>query len=104
MEVAALSVGDMLRRFSGSGGPIPWLEPSVTRHRLLEDLDTLKSPNLSYYTLTRLAQLEIQWVDSVCQHLEFDSHHKVLKLFRFPSFCGMVCATKTISETTFFDR
>jgi len=40
-----------------------------------------------FHTLAKVASIKVQWVDCVGLHLEFDSRTKVLKLFRFPSFC-----------------
>jgi hypothetical protein len=48
--------------------------------------------HLNYYTLSRVAKIRIEWVDCLSLHLEFDSSNGVLKIFRFPSFCRIVCS------------
>ena len=89
---------DVLRRFGGIKGPIPRAVFTDSNF----SLDPLTASNLSYFTLTRVANIHIDWVDSVCQHLEFDMQHKVLKLFRFPSLCGLLC--HGTSDATFLSR
>ena len=43
-----------------------------------------------YHALSRVANVRIEWVNSLSQHLEFDRSEKSLKLFRFPSFCMLM--------------
>jgi hypothetical protein len=43
-----------------------------------------------YQTLRKVCQIDIEWVDALGLHLEFDSSRRVLKLFRFPSFCKLM--------------
>lgn len=88
----------VLRRFGGIDGPIP----RALFNELKSSLGPLTASNLSYFTLTRVANIHIEWVDSVCLHLEFDLRHKVLKLFRFPSLCGLLC--HRVIDTTFLSR
>ena len=88
----------VLRRFGGIKGPIP----RAVFNELKISLDPLTASNLSYFTLTRVAGIRIEWVDSVCLHLEFDMQHKVLKLFRFPSLCGLLC--HGVNDATFLSR
>ena len=49
---------------------------------------------LSYHTLSRVAQIKIEWVDCINLHLEFDEGRRLLKLFRFPSFCRLAYPSK----------
>jgi hypothetical protein len=46
--------------------------------------------SVCYQTLRAICHVEIEWVDTLCMHLEFDSSRKVLKIFRFPSFCRLM--------------
>lgn len=90
----------LLRQFGGIKGPIPWTvfsEVDVSGS-LKSPLDPLISSNLSYFTLKRVAKIEIEWVSSVCLHLEFNMRRKMLKLFRFPSLCGLLC-DKEVDDT-----
>ena len=57
---------------------------------------------LSYRTLVKVAKIKIQWVDSLNLHLEFDEGARVLKLFRFPSFCRLMYHED--GESRFLDR
>lgn len=98
-EASGYSLGDMLRRFSGKG-PVPL---GINFERLIEQ-DVLRSANLSYYTLHKLAKIEILWVDSICQHLEFDSGTRTLRMLRFPSFCVMMCLGDVGNGTTHLCR
>ncbi|OTA54151.1 hypothetical protein K449DRAFT_401205 [Hypoxylon sp. EC38] len=48
---------------------------------------TIYRSKLDYFTLHRLSNVKIKWVDVLSMHLEFDSSTKELALFRLPSFC-----------------
>ncbi|KAE8450803.1 hypothetical protein EG329_005716 [Mollisiaceae sp. DMI_Dod_QoI] len=52
---------------------------------------------LCFHTLNKVAHLKIEWVDSLSLHLEFDSSAKVLKIFRLPSLCLIMCSCKKLS-------
>jgi hypothetical protein len=47
-------------------------------------------PYVCYQTLRNVCRVEIEWVDALGLHLEFNSTRKVLKVFRFPSFCRLM--------------
>jgi len=47
-----------------------------------------------FHTLNRCTSIKVQWVDCLSLHLEFDSRTKILKLFRFPSLCLLMCASE----------
>jgi len=40
--------------------------------------------------LDKIADVKIEWVNSLCLHLEFDNVRRILKIFRFPSFCMLM--------------
>lgn len=40
--------------------------------------------------LDKVADVKIEWVNSLSLHLEFDNVQRVLKVFRFPSFCMLM--------------
>ena len=90
----------LLRQFGGVKGPIPWTVFNETEisSSLKSPFDPLISSNLSYFTLKRVANIDIEWVSSVCLHLEFNMRRKILKLFRFPSLCGLLC-DKEVDDT-----
>lgn len=83
LSQGAESISSLLRSFSGAQGCIPRHTPSAS-------VDSISAPNVCFYTLTKLAEIEIVWVDEMCSHLEFDWRRKKLKVFRFPSFCALV--------------
>jgi hypothetical protein len=47
----------------------------------------IELPLVCFHTLHRVANIKIEWVDSLSLHLEFDSYTKFLKIFQFPSLC-----------------
>jgi hypothetical protein len=55
----------------------------------------IELPLICFHTLHRVAGIKIEWVDSLSLHLEFDSYTKVLKIFRFPSFCLIMARNQT---------
>lgn len=59
----------------------------------------LVGSNLNYYTLSKLAGLNIEWVESLCLHLELNKSKRTLKVFRFPSFCMLLCSTPPENKT-----
>jgi len=42
---------------------------------------------ICFHMLYRVANIKIEWVDCLSLHLEFNTHTRALKLFRFPSIC-----------------
>ena len=46
---------------------------------------------LNFHTLSKVAKIQIVFVDSLSLHLEFDEKAKILKVFRFPSYCRLLC-------------
>jgi hypothetical protein len=52
---------------------------------------------LCFHTLSKVANIKIEWVDISSLHLEFDSYTKVLKVFRLPSFCLLMCSCEKVS-------
>jgi hypothetical protein len=47
-----------------------------------------------------VANIEVEWVDSLSLHLEFDKSTKILKLFRLPSLCLLMCCCENESPLT----
>ncbi len=64
----------------GSGPTLPGLPPLLT------------VTHLNFYSLSRLGDVTIRWVDDLSQHCEFDRYsiNKELKLFRLPSLCARI--------------
>ena len=47
--------------------------------------------HVSFDMIQNFAKVRIEWVDCLSMHLEFDSRTRTLKVFRFPSFCRIMC-------------
>ena len=61
-------------------------------------IDTLLPvTHLNLFTLTRLGDISIVWMDDLSHHCDFDrySRKKELKLFRLPSLCASICINQT---------
>lgn len=54
-----------------------------------------------FHTLHKVATVKIEWVDSLSLHLEFDSRARILKVFRYPSLCFLMCCNE---ETSIMSR
>jgi hypothetical protein len=61
------------------------------------DGDWIEVSLLCCYVLSNIAKVKIEWVDSLSMHLEFDMYTKVLKIFRLPSLCLLMCCCKELS-------
>jgi hypothetical protein len=46
---------------------------------------------LNFQTLSEVAGIRISWVNCISLHLDFDEKSRRLKVFRFPSFCKLMC-------------
>lgn len=79
----------LINLFYGFGEILPPFD-SRTPSRLVNHSEYLILSYLSYCTLTEVAKIKIQWVESLNLHLEFDEGARVLKLFRYPSFCRLM--------------
>jgi hypothetical protein len=65
--------------------------------------DSIIVANINHHTLSTIAQIRIEWVDTINLHLEFDEKSLSLKLFRYPSFCAMN-SLRGMSEYTFLSK
>jgi hypothetical protein len=99
----------LLCRFSPTlKGPIPKPNPPQPPSRELSQLlwqrgdqNILHAEDVSFDTLDKLLNIRILWTSSVCEHLEFNARTKQLKLFRFPSYCVLLCLLEP--ERTYLD-
>jgi len=51
--------------------------------------------HVCFSILDKVADVKIEWVNSLSLHLEFDNVRRVLKIFRFPSFCMLMYRNQT---------
>ncbi|OTA95612.1 hypothetical protein M434DRAFT_379323 [Hypoxylon sp. CO27-5] len=56
----------------------------------------LSVPHMNFYSLSKIGDVTIAWVDDLSEHCKFDrySRTKQLKLFRLPSLCATICLNK----------
>ena len=47
---------------------------------------------VNFAALSKVAQISVVFVDCLSLHLEFDEKTKVLKIFRFASYCRLLCS------------
>jgi hypothetical protein len=52
-----------------------------------EEPEQIAVSYVCFSTLDKVADVKIEWVNSLSQHLEFDHVRRILKVFRFPSYC-----------------
>ena len=88
-ETTGLSLLATLALF-GDIFPKPCLKSSRMR---TSDLfhEQLVVSYLNFQTLYDIAEIRIVWVDCISLHLDFDEKKRKLKVFRFPSFCSLIC-------------
>ncbi|KAH7400228.1 hypothetical protein BKA64DRAFT_477638 [Cadophora sp. MPI-SDFR-AT-0126] len=55
----------------------------------------IKAYHLSFHTIYRIAKVNIEWVDCLALHLEFDPATKTLAIFRFPSLCLLMACSRS---------
>jgi hypothetical protein len=51
--------------------------------------------SVCFAMLDKVADIKVEWVNSLSLHLEFDNVRRVLKVFRFPSFCMLMYRNPT---------
>ncbi|KAI1458140.1 hypothetical protein F4805DRAFT_148997 [Annulohypoxylon moriforme] len=93
-------VGSMLR----SQGLMP-ISCSPDSHKSPQGLPTrLTVPFLNFYSLSRLGNVTITWVNDLSSHCDFDRYgkRKQLKLFRLPSLCAKIFLNE--NDDTYIDR
>lgn len=93
-HLAQIPLYHLLRHFGHLIPPIsspPSLQPGAGGKKASLFSEYLIHSNLSFHTLKYVAKIEIKWVDILGMHLEFDEDTNVLKLFKFPSFCHVLC-------------
>ena len=66
------------------------------------DDDWIELSLLCFHALNKVANVKIEWVDSLSLHLEFDDSTKVLKVFRLPSLCLLMCYCEKVSPLSQF--
>lgn len=74
-------------RFTTLGQSTPSLSQSARR-----DEHLIEPSLLCFRTLHKVASIDIEWVDCLSEHLEFNSSTRKLKLFRLPSLCLIMSA------------
>jgi hypothetical protein len=65
------------------------LSPS-DRPQFLGNIEHLNVAYLSADGLKKVAKLNIEWVNTLELHLQLDQRKRILRLFRFPTFCQLL--------------
>jgi hypothetical protein len=72
--------------------------PSPSNLTPINNYEEFLDPSLiCYYTLRKFVSIKIEWASSLTEHLEFDGRTKILKMFRFPSLCVLMCSNPSRS-------
>lgn len=77
------------QRHMASGQASPYLLGPQRQDEARIELSLLR-----YHILKKVANIKVEWVDSLSLHLEFDKKTQALKLFRLPSLCLLMCCCK----------
>lgn len=51
------------------------------------EITTIEGGIVNFHVFSKVAPIEIEWVENLGQHLEFDEGSRKLKLFKYPSVC-----------------
>ncbi|KAL8711217.1 MAG: hypothetical protein Q9220_004362 [cf. Caloplaca sp. 1 TL-2023] len=102
LSVLLRGFGSVIPQSNGNGPDLGYLLSSPITMGPPASSEYLMLSYLSYSTLSRVAQIKIEWVDCLNLHLEFDEGRRLLKLFRFPSFCRLAYPAK--GKRTFLHR
>jgi hypothetical protein len=100
-DVALLPIHQVLKYFGelipGSKDLNHHLTPSAPR---LPDnfSEQLLASYLNFATLSKVADVRIEFVDMLSLHLEFDERTRTLQIFRFPSACRLMCLPGSTGE------
>jgi hypothetical protein len=79
------------------GDIIPEVKPEVARRAsFAPPSENIHVQLVCYGTAWQITRLEIEWVDSLTQHLELDVSRRTMKLFRFPSYCRIMYHKRNI--------
>ncbi|KAK3366627.1 hypothetical protein B0T24DRAFT_681829 [Lasiosphaeria ovina] len=82
------------------GGNTP-LFGNIVNHAQIDSLVT--ASNIYYSNLHRVGKIQVQWVHDIVHHLDFDERNRTLSLFKFPTYCALIClsdpqSTKPLSR------
>lgn len=57
---------------------------------LLGEAELIAVSYVCFAMLDKVTEVKIEWVNSLSLHLEFDNNRRVLKMFKFPSYCKLM--------------
>lgn len=90
---AQRSVAEMLRNY---GDILPMRKTIDTSAPAEPPPKALQVASLNIATLQRMANMKIEWIDDISGHLDFQPSGPVLKLLRYPSFCHLHMADRSV--------
>lgn len=102
-ELKALSFPQLLACF-GQRAPRQHSVSSITDSRSpVGSKASITASNVFFSNLRLVGKVKLEWVDSSVQHLDFDEWTRVLKLFKHPAYCALICLSSPDS-TDFLNR
>lgn len=93
IRFAQRSIAEMLRNY---GDILPMRKTIDASGPAEAHPQALQVASLNVATLKRVANVKIEWVDEISGHLDFQPSTLALKLLRFPSFCHLHMADKSV--------
>ena len=80
----------LLNRF---GSVLPEVQPVIRPEAsggLEAGAEWITATYVSFHSLQQVLNVEIEWVDTLNQHLDFDQRNNILRVFRLPSICRLM--------------
>jgi hypothetical protein len=93
MHLAEDQFHEALDRF-GDLLPKPYLPSFTDQPQLLSFVEYLNVAYLCVDGLKKVAKIRIEWVNTLELHLQPDQRKRILRLFRFPTFCQLLYEEK----------
>ena len=93
-DTSQLQAHELLKKFGPIiPGSVDWACETPAGHQPDIFIEQLGLSNLNFYTLFKIGKIKVELVDSLGLHMEFEAKTRTLKLFRFPSYCALVCSS-----------
>jgi hypothetical protein len=99
-DICHLPVHQLLKHF-GQLLPVPQAlqENTMDSQEQSALAKQLVAHRLSYPILLKVAGIRIEFTSALSMHLELDDKSKTLKIFRYPTFCALVCSGRRGGKT-----
>jgi hypothetical protein len=90
MSDANRPIQQLLRRFGSLLPEAECIRRSQQAGGLEAGPECIIAAYISFHSLQQVLKIDIEWVDVLNQHLEFDQRKRVLRVFRLPSICRLM--------------